>query len=271
MNRKKPEVMEVDHKRLQDVADRARQSLAHQDAELIERVFESYEYVAGLIQEKNMSIGRLQKMLFGAKTEKTRQVVGNSDQADAEPNSGKSSEHTGDTGETESDKKRNGKPPPRGHGRNGADAYRGAEQIEIPHSSLHAGDPCPECGKGTLYQKLPRTVVRITGQAPLGARTYALERLRCGLCGAVFTAALPREAGREKYDARAGAMIGLLKYGSGLPFNRLQGLQGNLEFLCRPRLSGMWFPLLPLYSIRLLKTSCEKPLRERFSTTTTQP
>ena len=24
-------------------------------------------------------------------------------------------------------------------------------------------------------------------------------------------------------------MIGLLKYGSGLPFNRLQGLQGNLE------------------------------------------
>ncbi|WP_157158884.1 IS66 family transposase [Gimesia maris] len=229
MNRKKPEVMEVDHKRLQDVADRARQSLAHQDAELIERVFESYEYVAGLIQEKNMSIGRLQKMLFGAKTEKTRQVVGNSDQADAEPNSGKSSEHTGDTGETESDKKRNGKPPPRGHGRNGADAYRGAEQIEIPHSLLHAGDPCLECGKGTLYQKLPRTVVRITGQAPLGARTYALERLRCGLCGAVFTAALPREAGREKYDARAGAMIGLLKYGSGLPFNRLQGLQGNLE------------------------------------------
>jgi len=37
-------------------------------------VFESYEYVAGLIQEKNMSIGRLQKMLFGEKTEKTRQA-----------------------------------------------------------------------------------------------------------------------------------------------------------------------------------------------------
>lgn len=136
MNRKKPEVMEVDHKRLQDVADRARQSLAHQDAELIERVFESYEYVAGLIQEKNMSIGRLQKMLFGAKTEKTRQVVGNSDQADAEPSCGKSTEHTGDAGETESDeadKKRNGKPPPRGHGRNGADAYRGPEQLCFRH------------------------------------------------------------------------------------------------------------------------------------------
>ncbi|WP_417377942.1 hypothetical protein [Gimesia sp.] len=54
-------------------------------------------------------------MLFGVKTEKTRQVVGNSDQSDAEPNFGKSVEHTGDVGDTESDKadkKRNGKPPP---------------------------------------------------------------------------------------------------------------------------------------------------------------
>src|SRR6185312_15464518 len=33
----------------------------------------------------------------------------------------------------------------------------------------------------------------------------------------------------NKYDATAGSMIGLLKYGSGLPFNRLDGLQGNLE------------------------------------------
>ena len=36
------------------------------------------------------------------------------------------------------------------------------------------------------------------------------------------------EAGPTKYDATAGSMIGLLKYGSGLPFNRLEGLQGDL-------------------------------------------
>jgi len=35
--------------------------------------------------------------------------------------------------------------------------------------------------------------------------------------------------GPEKYDTTVASMIGLLKYGSGLPFNRLQGLQGNLE------------------------------------------
>ena len=49
------------------------------------------------------------------------------------------------------------------------------------------------------------------------------------LCGQVFTAAAPPEVGDRKYDATAASMIGLLKYGSGLPFNRLDGLQGNLE------------------------------------------
>ena len=45
----------------------------------------------------------------------------------------------------------------------------------------------------------------------------------------VFTAAAPEGAGETKYDATAGSMIGLLKYGSGLPFNRLDGLQGDLD------------------------------------------
>jgi hypothetical protein len=60
------------------------------------------------------------------------------------------------------------------------------------------------------------------------ARIYQLQKLRCHLCGQVFTAAVPDEAGPNKYDATAGSLIGLLKYGSGLPFNRLAGLQGHL-------------------------------------------
>jgi transposase len=235
MRRKKLEVMEVDHDRLQDVADRAKELFDPQDAELIERVFESYEYVAGLIQEKNMSIGRLLKMLFGATTEKTEQVVGDNRPTDAEATSGETATNASDSNEIESDEaesdEANGdkKPPAQGHGRNGAEAYRGAERIEVPHKTLCPGDACPECGKGTLYQQKPSVIVRITGRAPLGAKAYELERLRCGLCGEVFTAELPPEAGTKKYDAKAGAMIGLLKYGSGLPFNRQEGLQGNLE------------------------------------------
>src|SRR5204863_8127874 len=117
----------------------------------------------------------------------------------------------------------------KGHGRNGAEAYRGAERIDVAHPSLRAGDACPACGEGAVYEKAPGVLVRITGQPPLAATVYQLQRLRCHLCGQVFTADAPAEAGQTKYDATAGSMIGLLKYGSGLPFNRLEGLQGYLE------------------------------------------
>ena len=77
--------------------------------------------------------------------------------------------------------------------------------------------------------KAPGVLVRITGQPPLAATVYQLQKLRGHLCGQVFTAATPEAAGEQNYDATAGSMIGLLKYGSGLPFNRLDGLQGDLD------------------------------------------
>jgi len=49
-----------------------------------------------------------------------------------------------------------------------------------------------------------------------------------GLCGKVFKAEAPEGIGDEKYDSGAGAIVALLKYGSGLPFNRLEGLQESL-------------------------------------------
>lgn len=232
MRRQKPEIMEVKHDRLQQVADRAKQALDPQDAELIEKVFASYEYVAGLIQEKNMSIGRLQKMLFGAKTEKTAKVAGYQAPppgAGAESAASQPSAEESEDSEPGPADDASGKPPPPGHGRNPADAYRGAERVAVPHASLSPGDACPACETGTVYEKSPAVVVRITGQAPLSATRFELQKLRCHLCGTVFTAPLPEAAGTQKYDALAASMIALLKYGSGLPFNRLAGLQGNLE------------------------------------------
>jgi transposase len=113
-----------------------------------------------------------------------------------------------------------------GHGRNGASSYSGAKKVAVPHSTLHAGDACPGCEKGKVYpQKEPRTLVRIVGQAPLAATVYELDRLRCNLCGEVFTAEEPEGVGREKYDETTAAMIALLKYGSGMPFYRLEKLE----------------------------------------------
>src|ERR1035438_9603744 len=120
-------------------------------------------------------------------------------------------------------------PPPPGHGRNGAEAFGGAEKVDIKHQKLTHGDRCPECGKGNVYgQKEPKVLVRIIGQAPLAATVYALERLRCGACGQVFTAQEPEGVGPDKYDETAAAMIAQLKYGAGTPFYRLEQLESQL-------------------------------------------
>jgi transposase len=79
----------------------------------------------------------------------------------------------------------------------------------------------PFTGTVFVFRNRRRTAVRGLG---LGAS----QRQRCNLCGAVFTAEPPAGVGNEKYDATSASMIALLKYGSGLPFSRLERLQGNL-------------------------------------------
>ena len=71
-------------------------------------------------------------------------------------------------------------------------------------------------------------LVRVKGQAPIAATVYELEKLRCNLCGKVFTAAAPEGAGEKKYDETAAGMMAVLRYGSGFPWNRLEGLEENL-------------------------------------------
>src|SRR5205807_5554996 len=60
---------------------------------------------------------------------------------------------------------------------------------------------------------------------PLAATVYELERLRCNACGQVFMAEEPEGVGAEKYDETAAAMIAQLKYGSGVPFHRLERME----------------------------------------------
>jgi transposase len=226
-----PEIIEVDSPRLEEVLGRVEQALPPEDVALIRAVVEAYRYVVELVDDKNTSIGRLRRLLFGSRTEKTSAVLGRTvDLRDAPPANGAAADTEPASGAVDIDgsKETDRAPARKGHGRNGADAYRGAERIDVPHPSLQAGDPCPACEKGTVYDKAPGVLVRITGQPPLAATIYHLQKLRCHLCGQVFTAQAPAEADNGKYEATAGSMIGLLKYGSGLPFNRLEGLQGYL-------------------------------------------
>jgi transposase len=116
-----------------------------------------------------------------------------------------------------------------GHGRHGAAAFTGARRVSVAHATLHAGDRCPECLKGKVYrQKDPARLIRFVGQAPVEATVLEMERLRCNACQQVFTADQPETAGPEKYAVTVVAMIAVLKYGTGLPFKRLERLQEQL-------------------------------------------
>lgn len=117
---------------------------------------------------------------------------------------------------------------PNGHGRTPAAAYTGAKKVPVPHPGLKHGDRCPACQRGNVYeQKTPKPLVRIVGQAPLQATVYELQSLRCNGCGQLYDAPAPEGAGPEKFDETATAMIAQLKYGSGLPWKRLEALEGR--------------------------------------------
>ena len=228
MQRTKATIIELNMNDLEELLQRveARQ-LKDDDCETIKTVFLSYFHLTDTLKDKKTSIARLRKMLFGLQTEKTASILG--DAADSPAPSPLDENASSEPDPQTADSQKTPKKQPKGHGRNGADAYAGAEKIPVPHESLQPGDDCPDCGRGTVYEtNRPGALVRLVGHAPLRATVYQLQKLRCNLCGKVFNARLPEGVGTRKYDATAGSMIALLKYGSGLPFNRLQGLQGNL-------------------------------------------
>lgn len=233
MQRSKPEIVEVDHRQREALLERAeQQAFETEDYETIRAVLESYFYVTNLIDQKSTTLARLRKLLFGDRTEKTRQVTGQSGEASGGAEVGESSATSTTAGAepqqaAASDASRSQQ---KGHGRNGAADYPGAIRVEVALDCLAAGDACPDCRRGTVYEVAqPSVLIRFVGQAPIQATIYQLQKLRCGLCGKLFTAEPPAGVGAEKYDATVASMIGLLKYGSGLPFNRNEGLQRNLK------------------------------------------
>jgi len=212
-----PKTMDIKPEELDALLERVKSNeLKKGDYELIKALIETVSYLNNLSKEKAASIKRLLKMVFGHKTEK-------------------SEKKKPDTQQEPSKRKKKKK----GHGRNGAKAYKGAKRIKISHQTLKSGNDCPACEKGKLYgEKPPARIVRITGGAPFQATVYELQRLRCNLCGQIFTAQAPDHVGKDKYDAKSGAMLALLKYGSGVPLYRLGKLQASLGMPLPP--STQW-------------------------------
>jgi hypothetical protein len=202
---------------------RTRGALSADDHAKLKAAIDTLAFLTAELQATGTSLDRLRRLLFGAPTEKTRTLLGADaalDQPDVPPRAAGSEAASPDAG---------AKPQRPGHGRIPVAAYTGATRVTIAHPTLHSGDGCPGCLRGKVYPlREPACIVRITGMAPLGATVYVRDRLRCNLCGEVFTAPLPEGIGEVRYDETATSMVGLLKYGAGLPFHRIEVLQRGL-------------------------------------------
>jgi transposase len=220
---KPPEIVNATQAELDELLAKAKPTFSTEQYLLLERVFGTFVYVMLSLQNAKTSIKRFQRMLFGHRTEHKRNVL----------------ERAAQPGESDGLDAASGpdlpvslpvpKPSQPGHGRNAAHDYSGAPIVQCDHPDLESGDRCPECDKGRVYDSPPRSIVKVVGQAPLGATVYKLQRLRCRLCDTVFTAPLPAAVALlPKYDSSCASMIALLRYGNGMPHFRLEGLQASL-------------------------------------------
>ena len=188
-------------------------NLSEESAEFAKMLIHGNAWITRELERGKLTIARLRKLF---------QIQGSEKASNRKPNNDPASSTAKSNGGKKSDKK--------GHGRNSADAYKGATIVEVSHPELNPGDTCPEesCG-GRLYEMSePGTLVRVTG-APLASATrYNLQKLRCAICDIIYTAPLPKGVSAEKYDANFIAMLMINKYFMSVPLYRQDRLQNHL-------------------------------------------
>ena len=115
---------------LEALLERLKSSVGEKDYELLERFLASFAYLTELIEDRETTIGRLRKILFGSKSEKTKDVLEASDEAGAREGpqgpapadaSPEGQATGGEAGAPVGERKEEEKAA--GHGRNGAEAY----------------------------------------------------------------------------------------------------------------------------------------------------
>jgi transposase len=224
-----------------------KQALAKEDYPVLTNLIKAIVWMNFSLQEKRLSIQRL-RSIFGIKTESAKNLAKfmaqtqASEDGAAESNQTDESEDPDQNGEPNEDPNSPSKKNPEEKGKHGhrpASDYNQAKTIDVAHESLKKGSICSSCDKGKLFNLSPGTVLRIVGQPWLQVEIYRPERLRCAVCGKVFTANLPQEvATQSRADSSAKAIVSLLKYRGGVPFYRQGQMQDILGTPISP--SEIW-------------------------------
>jgi hypothetical protein len=150
----KPQKVEVSDEELDAILAKAASApLSEQELELLKQVLDTLRYVTSELEKKRVSVQRLKALLFGPSTEKTRPRLrdilakaangnssGGDDEAVAAPPP--TSSPTKPTEGTDKESRAASQPSDdcrgrKGHGRNGSDAYDGAEHHSVSHPTLN--------------------------------------------------------------------------------------------------------------------------------------
>jgi transposase len=252
MSIKPPKHTEVDQEELEAILAAVKPSLNSSQYKILESAVKMLIWLQFVVKEKSLSIARLTRMLLGKSTENLKNLkkranaktpsddVNSNDDEPGENPSGNESEQSSDK-QKDADQKNNAVSPSsnapsegapqsskkkENHGRRPLDDYNVSKITYIPHDCLRAGQKCPLCLKGTLYDIDPQTLLLIRGQPPLKGEAYSAQGLRCHLCQHVFRATFPKEvANQPKADMSARAIVCLAKYQLGTPLYRLETWQ----------------------------------------------
>jgi len=183
-------------------------------------------YVSNVINRKETQLRRMKAKIDAqnaqADDDADQDRVSNSNAELSDASSMSSTSQDSDS-EQEPDK-------PKGHGRNGVDAFTNATHVTYPLSPDILGSVCDGCEAGRMGRYRDKVTVRIKGQPLFGADIIRRGQCRCKICGKIITATVPDEVldgigtSYITYDWSACAMLSVMHYVAGAPFKRLESL-----------------------------------------------
>ena len=191
-------------------------SIDASDLGLLLQAIQTLAYVQMNIEEKNLTLTKLRKLLGMVPSTEKRPP----------------SDHQSDDGENKRSSKTKSKQAKKKRSKSPERVPQTVEHHKIV--GLIKGDICASCKLGTLYNFEPAEFIRISGHSPLQTTKHVLERLRCNACGELFTADLNEGVindgpSHQMYGYSARSMIALHKYFAGTPFFRYQSLQNIFQ------------------------------------------
>ena len=119
---------------------------------------------------------------------------------------------------------------PKGHGRNGAKAYRNARHFVYALALSVIGAVCEACRSGKMQSYREKVVISVIGQPLFRVELHHFQQARCRVCGHIIRAEGPacvhQGIGSDyvRYDWSACAMLMVMHYSCGAPFKRIESL-----------------------------------------------